>query len=57
MKEFMEYFPVLCIYLLYILVPLTIGGLIEALIVRTKTGRRFEAWLFKKLGIDTDKDK
>lgn len=57
MKEFVEYFPVLCIYLMYILVPLTICGLLEELIVRTKTGRRFEAWLFKKLGIDTDEDK
>lgn len=57
MKEFAEYFPVLCVYLLYILVPLTICGLLEELIVRTKTGRRFEAWLFKKLGINTDEDK
>lgn len=57
MKEFVEYFPVLCIYLLYILVPLTICGLLEELIVRTKTGRRFEAWLFKKLGINADEDK
>lgn len=57
MREFVEYFPVLFIYLLYILAPLTICGLLEELIVRTKTGRRFEAWLFKKLGIDTDEDK
>lgn len=57
MKEFVEYFPVLCIYLMYILVPLTICGLLEELIVRTKTGRRFEAWLFKKLGINADEDK
>lgn len=57
MREFVEYFPVLFIYLLYILVPLTICGLLEELIVRTKTGRRFEAWLFKKLGIDADEDK
>jgi len=57
MREFVEYFPVLCIYLMYILVPLTFCGLLEELIVRTKTGRRFEAWLFKKLGINTDEDK
>ena len=57
MKEFAEYFPVLCTYLMYILVPMTICGLLEELIVRTKAGRRFEVWLFKKLGIDTDEDK
>lgn len=57
MRESMKYFPVLCIYLVYILAPLTICGLLEELIVRTKTGRRFEAWLFKKLGIDPDEDK
>lgn len=57
MREFVESFPVLFIYLLYILTPLTICGLLEELIVRTKTGRRFEAWLFKKLGIDTNEDK
>lgn len=57
MREFVESFPVLFIYLLYILAPLTICGLLEELIVRTKTGRRFEAWLFKKLGIDADEDK
>ena len=57
MREFVESFPVLFIYLLYILAPLTICGLLEELIVRTRTGRRFEAWLFKKLGIDTNEDK
>jgi len=57
MREFAEYFPVLCVYLSYVLVPLTICGLLEELIVRTKTGRRFEAWLFEKLGINTDEDK
>lgn len=57
MKEFVEYFPVLGTYLLYVLVPLVACGLLEELIVRTKTGRRFEAWLFKKLGIDADEDK
>lgn len=57
MREFVESFPVLFIYLLYILAPLTICGLLEELIVRTKTGRRFEAWLFKQLGIDTNEDK
>lgn len=57
MREFVEYFSVMCLYLSYVLVPLTICGLLEELIVRTKTGRRFEAWLFKKLGIDTNEDK
>ena len=56
MQEFNVYFPVLTTYLLYVLVPLVISGLIEELAVHTKLGQRIERWLFKKLGID-DKNK
>lgn len=49
-----EYIPVLCLYLTYLLVPLAIYGLLETFF-RTKLGHRFEAWLFNKLGIDFDK--
>lgn len=51
MSEFLEYIR---ICLVYMLVPLVIYALFEEFITRTKTGQRFERWIFKKLGIDPD---